>query len=90
MNEMILSIIIAGTPALTAILGVVVVAIKIIKQIKELKGDEIRELKNSLKEKESEMKLIIQDNYELKKEINNLTKKTNELLDEIRLLKRKK
>lgn len=82
MIDLTYTLIIAAAPALTAIIGVVSVCLKVIKEIKKLKSN--------TKSKEEQASIILQENYELKKQINNLNTKLNDLVNEIRSLKRKK
>ena len=79
--DQIYSILVAALPSLTAIIGIVTVCVKIIKQFKGLRN-EVKATQD-IKEVESQLKVVLQENAELKKSMVELNKKVVNKLDHL-------
>lgn len=76
--DQVYAILVAALPSLTAIIGIVTVCFKILKQFKGLR-DEVKETQD-IKEVEKQLKVVLQENAELKR---SMTKLNNTVMQKI-------
>lgn len=81
MIDQITTYIISILPSLTAILAMVVMVVKVLKSFKTLRDEVVNS--NRMKKIEDQLQIVIQENYELKKQIKSLVQK----LDKVKIRK---
>lgn len=79
--DQIYSILVAALPSITAIVGIVTVCVKILKQFTNLRN-EVKETQD-IKAVENQLKVVLQENAELKKSMVELNKKVVNKLDHL-------
>lgn len=79
--DQIYQILVAALPSLTAIIGIVTVCVKIIKQFTKLR-DEVKATQD-IKDVEKQLKVVLQENAELKRSMVKLNNTITEKIDHI-------
>lgn len=77
MIDQITTYIISILPSLTAILAMVLMVVKVLKSFKTLKDEVVNS--NRMKKIEDQIQIVIQENYELKKQIKLMVQKLDKV-----------
>ena len=77
MIDQITTYIISILPSLTAILAMVVMVVKVLKSFKTLRDEVVNS--NRMKKIEEQIQIVIQENYELKKQIKLMVEKLDKV-----------
>lgn len=77
MIDQITTYIISILPSLTAILAMVLMVVKVLKSFKTLRDEVVNS--NRMKKIEDQMQIVIQENYELKKQIKLMVQKLDKV-----------
>lgn len=78
MEQEIMNLIVAITPALTSIIGVISAVVAMIKKVKKIDNDHSVETKKL----NAKMDIVLTENAELKRELNKVLKKIHHVKDE--------
>ena len=79
MIDQITTYIVSILPSLTAILAMVLMVFKVLKSFKTLRDEVVNS--NRMKKIEDQLQIVIQENYELKKQIKTLVNKIDKIKD---------
>ena len=79
MIDQITTYIVSILPSLTAILAMVLMVFKVLKSFKTLRDEVVNS--NRMKKIEEQVQIVIQENYELKKQIKTLVNKIDKIKD---------
>lgn len=77
MIDQITTYIVSILPSLTAILAMVLMVVKVLKSFKTLRDEVVNS--NRMKKIEDQVQIVIQENYELKKQIKSLVQKLDKV-----------
>lgn len=77
MIDQITTYIISILPSLTAILAMVLMVVKVLKSFKTLKDEVVNS--NRMKKIEDQIQIVVQENYELKKQIKLMVQKLDKV-----------
>lgn len=77
MIDQITTYIISILPSLTAILAMVVMVVKVLKSFKTLRDEVVNS--NRMKKIEEQIQIVVQENYELKKQIKLMVQKLDKV-----------
>lgn len=77
MIDQITTYIVSILPSLTAILAMVVMVVKVLKSFKTLRDEVVNS--NRMKKIEEQLQIVVQENYELKKQIKLMVQKLDKV-----------